>query len=229
MSTERRPHAHRRRRPLDASPTSCSTRTSIPARAEMQHIGSYELPSEAGVERVVELSRELLFPGYAGPDVPRSDRRELRALVQLRLEELREALHRQVYRATHHKRQQELGRQRARVRRVHARAPIRSPSDSSRTCPSCAPRCGSICAPRTRAIRRRPASTRSCSAIPARTRSRSTGSRTRCSARAPVIDPAHDDRARAPPDRDRHPPGRDDRRVVLHRSRHRRGDRRDHA
>ncbi len=45
-----------------------------PKAAEMQHIGSYELPNEAGVERIIELSRELLFPGYAGPDVPRADR-----------------------------------------------------------------------------------------------------------------------------------------------------------
>jgi serine O-acetyltransferase len=81
-----------------------------PAAAEMQHIGSYELPSEGGVERVVEIARELLFPGYTGPDVPRSDRRDVRALVEQRLGELRDALHRQVYRAVHHKRQQVLGR-----------------------------------------------------------------------------------------------------------------------
>ncbi|HUJ59524.1 MAG TPA: serine O-acetyltransferase [Kofleriaceae bacterium] len=81
-----------------------------PAAAEMQHIGSYELPTEAGVELVVELCRELLFPGYAGPDVPRSDRAALRHLVRERLDELHGALHRQVYRALHHKRQQALGR-----------------------------------------------------------------------------------------------------------------------
>ena len=81
-----------------------------PAAAEMQHIGSYELPNEAGVERVVEISRELLFPGYAGPDVPRSDHAALRELVHHRLEELRHALRRQVYRGHHHRRQQELGR-----------------------------------------------------------------------------------------------------------------------
>ncbi|MGE5186921.1 MAG: serine O-acetyltransferase EpsC [Acidobacteriota bacterium] len=81
-----------------------------PDAAEMQHIGSYELPTEAGVERVVDISRELLFPGYAGPDVPRSDRAELRSLVRMRLEELRHALHRQVYRGLHHRRQQLLGK-----------------------------------------------------------------------------------------------------------------------
>jgi serine O-acetyltransferase len=51
-----------------------------------------------------------LFPGYAGPDVPRSDRRDVRALVRGRLEELRASLHKQVYRANHHKRQQRLGK-----------------------------------------------------------------------------------------------------------------------
>src|SRR5512135_1643538 len=81
-----------------------------PGAAEMQHIGSYELPSEAGVDRIVEISRELLFPGYAGPDVPRSDRGALRELVRSRLDELRHALHRQVYRAHHHRRQQLLGK-----------------------------------------------------------------------------------------------------------------------
>ncbi len=80
-----------------------------PGAAEMQHIGSYELPSEAGVEYAVELCRELLFPGYAGPDVPRSDRLVVRKLVRNRLDDLRVALQKQVYRANHHKRQQELG------------------------------------------------------------------------------------------------------------------------
>ena len=81
-----------------------------PKAHEMQHIGSYELPSDAQVERVVEMCRALLFPGYAGPDVARVDERQLRELVLGRLQELRVALHRQVYRALHHKRQQALGR-----------------------------------------------------------------------------------------------------------------------
>ena len=36
-----------------------------PRAAEMQHIGSYELPSDAQIDRVVEMCRALLFPGYA--------------------------------------------------------------------------------------------------------------------------------------------------------------------
>jgi serine O-acetyltransferase len=80
-----------------------------PAAQEMQHIGSYELPSEQQVENIVEMCRALLFPGYAGPDVARVSRGELRELVRTRVSELRAHLHRQVYRALHHKRQQVLG------------------------------------------------------------------------------------------------------------------------
>lgn len=82
-----------------------------PAAKEMQHIGSYELPSEAGVENIVEMCRALLFPGYAGPDVAAGLSADaLRDLVRQRVRELRAELHRQVYRALHHKRQQALGR-----------------------------------------------------------------------------------------------------------------------
>src|SRR3569623_1348775 len=49
-----------------------------PSAHEMQHIGSYELPSDAQVERVVEMCRALLFPGYAGPAVARVAERPLR-------------------------------------------------------------------------------------------------------------------------------------------------------
>jgi serine O-acetyltransferase len=80
-----------------------------PAAKEMQHIGSYELPSEAGVENIIEMSRALMFPGYAGPDVAGMARPQLRELVRQRVRELRTELHRQVYRALHHKRQQQLG------------------------------------------------------------------------------------------------------------------------
>jgi serine O-acetyltransferase len=76
----------------------------------MQHIGSYELPSEIAVEEILGMARALLFPGYAGPDVARLGRAQLRELVRFRIAELRIALHRQVYRAIHHKRQQVLGR-----------------------------------------------------------------------------------------------------------------------
>ena len=76
----------------------------------MQHIGSYELPSDREVASIVEQCRALLFPGYAGPDVDRGAPSTLRDVIRARIIELRLALHRQVYRALHHKRQQELGR-----------------------------------------------------------------------------------------------------------------------
>jgi len=81
-----------------------------PRAAEMQHIGSYELPSANQVERIVDMCRALLFPGYAGPDIERIEKSALRDLVTIRIEELRVALHRQVYRALHHRKQQMLGK-----------------------------------------------------------------------------------------------------------------------
>jgi serine O-acetyltransferase len=81
-----------------------------PRAQEMQHIGSYELPSDAQVESIIEQCRALLFPGYAGPDVERGSPTVLRDVIRARVIELRLALHRQVYRAAHHKRQQSLGR-----------------------------------------------------------------------------------------------------------------------
>ena len=110
MSTERRPLALHGASAIDRAADQLVEAYFDPAAKEMQHIGSYELPSAAGVERVVELSRELLFPGYAGPDVPRADRGAVRELVKERLAELHATLHRQVYRAAHHKRQQSLGK-----------------------------------------------------------------------------------------------------------------------
>ncbi|MCX5748328.1 MAG: serine acetyltransferase [Proteobacteria bacterium] len=80
-----------------------------PTAGEMQHIGSYELPSALEVERVIEYVRALLFPGYAGPDVPRAGKPALRALIRGRMAVLQESLQRQIYRALHHKRQQNLG------------------------------------------------------------------------------------------------------------------------
>src|SRR5437016_1459905 len=77
-----------------------------PEAREMQHIGSYELPLEGEVERAIEITRALLFPGYAGPDVARTDRGGLQEIVAARLGELRSVLQHQVYRALHHRRQQ---------------------------------------------------------------------------------------------------------------------------
>ncbi len=81
-----------------------------PSAKEMLHIGSYELPSKEAVDAIIEMCRALMFPGYAGPEVGRLSRRELRELVRTRIAELRVALQRQVYRALHHNHQQQGGR-----------------------------------------------------------------------------------------------------------------------
>lgn len=73
--------------------------------ADLLHIGSYELPAPDQVARVVDQCRALLFPGYVGPSVARLPRTELRDFIRERLDELRNTLRRQVYRALHHKQQ----------------------------------------------------------------------------------------------------------------------------
>src|SRR5688572_7162014 len=79
--------------------------------AEGEHIGSYELPSTAEIATIIEDSRALLFPGYAGASVGRTSQSELRELIRDRVERLRSGLRRQVYRGLHHKRQQRQGTQ----------------------------------------------------------------------------------------------------------------------
>lgn len=80
-----------------------------PDAKEMQHIGSYKLPSDTAIQHIVDECRALLFPGYSGPDVT-GTREELRETVRARIAELRIHLQRQVYRALHHKRQQAMGK-----------------------------------------------------------------------------------------------------------------------
>jgi serine O-acetyltransferase len=112
MSTERRPLAvtGESRSRVDVVADQLLDIYLDPAAREMQHIGSYELPSDHEVAALVEQCRALLFPGYAGPDVDRGSPGALRDITRARIIELRLALHRQVYRALHHKRQQALGR-----------------------------------------------------------------------------------------------------------------------
>jgi serine O-acetyltransferase len=112
MSTERRPLlvTGESRSRVDVVADQLLDMYLDPQAKEMQHIGSYELPSEREVEAIVEQCRALLFPGYAGPDVERCTPSTLRDVIRARIIELRLALHHQVYRASHHKRQQQLGR-----------------------------------------------------------------------------------------------------------------------
>lgn len=72
--------------------------------AAMAHLAGYELPSREQIGRAIELSRALLFPGFAG-DTTRLPRSELRDLVRERLDALRATLRRQVYRALNHRKQ----------------------------------------------------------------------------------------------------------------------------
>lgn len=80
------------------------------AGAGMQHLAAYELPSAEQVARVVEQCRALMFPGYAGGGAVRLTRTELRDLVRERVDDLRNGLRRQVYRAIDHRQQVMAGR-----------------------------------------------------------------------------------------------------------------------
>lgn len=80
------------------------------ATGSMQHIGSYELPSVDAIAQITEQCRALLFPGYAGPGVGRLSKAELQHAISERVMAVRGLLRNQAYRAIHHQRQTELGR-----------------------------------------------------------------------------------------------------------------------
>ena len=81
------------------------------APAAMQHVNSYELPSTQAVASILEQTRSLIFPGFVGQSLARATPTELRDHVRERLDELRNAMRKQLYRGLHHKAQSELGRQ----------------------------------------------------------------------------------------------------------------------
>ena len=62
----------------------------------MQHVNSYELPSTQAVARIVEQCRALIFPGWVGASLARTTRTELSELVRERVDEVRNALRRQL-------------------------------------------------------------------------------------------------------------------------------------
>src|SRR5262245_59233408 len=64
----------------------------------MHHLGGYELPQMHEVAKCLEETRELLFPGFVGPQLAGATAAELRAHVGERLETLGRRLQRQVYR-----------------------------------------------------------------------------------------------------------------------------------
>jgi serine O-acetyltransferase len=75
----------------------------------MQHVNSYELPSTEAVARIVEQCRALMFPGWVGGSLARATRTELREHVRERVDEVRNALRKQLYRGLHHKVQVDKG------------------------------------------------------------------------------------------------------------------------
>ena len=77
----------------------------------LQHVNSYELPSLETVSQIVERIRALLFPGFVGEKLVRATPTELRAHVQEQIDQLRNALRRQIYRGLHQKEQAERGTQ----------------------------------------------------------------------------------------------------------------------
>ena len=66
--------------------------------SELRHTGHHELPALDAVAEIVDQCRALLFPGYVGSSVARLSASELRELVRERIDGLRTALRRQVYR-----------------------------------------------------------------------------------------------------------------------------------
>ncbi|HTM20538.1 MAG TPA: serine O-acetyltransferase [Kofleriaceae bacterium] len=75
----------------------------------MQHVDSYELPSAAEVERILDQIRALVYPGFVGRSLVRATPTELREHVRERVDELRNSMRRQLYRGLHHKKQTEQG------------------------------------------------------------------------------------------------------------------------
>jgi serine O-acetyltransferase len=81
-------------------------------RPEIQHLGSYELPTVAEAERILDQCRRLLFPGFFGPSVARLPRGDLREQVREWVDDLRGTLRRQVLRGLHHQQYVEHGAER---------------------------------------------------------------------------------------------------------------------
>lgn len=71
----------------------------------MQHVNSYELPSKADIENVVEQFRAIMFPGVVGHSLARTTHVELRERVRERLQGFQSGLRKQLYRGLHHDKQ----------------------------------------------------------------------------------------------------------------------------
>jgi serine O-acetyltransferase len=69
----------------------------------MHHIGAYELPQQAEVQKCVETFRALLLPGFVGPSLVNGGGKDVRSYVREKLDDLQARLHQQVYRGLHHR------------------------------------------------------------------------------------------------------------------------------
>ena len=193
------------------SPTSCSTRTSIPRRARCSTSAATSCRPRRGSSASSSCCRDAAVPRLRRARRRRAATRDamLASSCAARSTSCARALHRQVYRATP---PQAAAAARHATTSSAPSAPRKADGDHRALprarCPSCARRSGSTCAPRSRAI---PAATGIDEILfcypgtYAITVYRIAHALLREGA---VIDPAHDDRARAPPDRHRHPPRR---------------------
>jgi serine O-acetyltransferase len=69
----------------------------------MHHIGAYELPQQAEIQKCVETLRALLLPGFVGPTLVNGGGGDVRSYVRERLDDLESRLREQVYRGLHHR------------------------------------------------------------------------------------------------------------------------------
>jgi len=69
----------------------------------MHHIGAYELPQQAEVQRCIETLRALLLPGFVGSTLVNGGGGNVRSYVRERIDDLESRLREQVYRGLHHR------------------------------------------------------------------------------------------------------------------------------
>jgi serine O-acetyltransferase len=69
----------------------------------LHHIGGHELPQQAEVGKIIEITRAVLVPGFVGSPLVGESPDDVRAYVLERLQDLQTKLRHQVYRGMHHR------------------------------------------------------------------------------------------------------------------------------